>query len=92
MLIRNSTPERLRFKCGAVSLQTLKCFWPPSPTGRSAGTFDLPGGRRFISKESLERSGAIKCMGRTRHKSMAMLKRYVRHGSLFAVDPLRGVL
>jgi len=31
-------------------------------------------------------------MGRTRHKSMAMLKRYVRHGSLFAVDPLRGVL
>lgn len=29
---------------------------------------------------------------RTGHKSLGMLRRYVRHGSVFAVDPLRGVL
>jgi hypothetical protein len=31
-------------------------------------------------------------MGRTGHKSVEMVGRYVRHGSLFAVDPLAGVL
>lgn len=31
-------------------------------------------------------------MARTRHRSVAMLGRYVRHASLFATDPLRGVL
>jgi len=31
-------------------------------------------------------------MERTGHKSAAMLGRYVRHGSLFASDPLAGVL
>lgn len=31
-------------------------------------------------------------MGRTGHKSVAMVERYIRHGSLFAVDPLRGCL
>jgi integrase len=31
-------------------------------------------------------------MGRTGHKSAAMMGRYVRHGSLFAVDPLAGAL
>jgi integrase len=31
-------------------------------------------------------------MGRTGHRSVAMVGRYVRHGSLFAVDPLEGVL
>jgi len=29
---------------------------------------------------------------RTGHKSLGMLRRYVRHASVFAVDPLRGVL
>lgn len=31
-------------------------------------------------------------MGRTGHRSAAMVGRYVRHGNLFAVDPLAGVL
>jgi len=31
-------------------------------------------------------------MGRTGHKSVAMVGRYVRHANLFAVDPLAGVL
>jgi integrase len=31
-------------------------------------------------------------MARTGHKSLGMLGRYVRHGSVFAVDPLAGVL
>jgi len=31
-------------------------------------------------------------MGRTGHRSEAMVRRYVRHGSLFAVDPLAGAL
>ena len=31
-------------------------------------------------------------MGRTGHRSVAMVGRYVRHGSLFAVDPLAGAL
>jgi len=31
-------------------------------------------------------------MSRTGHKTSEMVSRYVRHGSLFAVDPLRGVL
>lgn len=30
--------------------------------------------------------------GRTGHRSLAVLRRYVRHGSLFAVDPLAGAL
>jgi len=31
-------------------------------------------------------------MGRTGHKSVSMVRRYVRHGSIFAVDPLDGAL
>jgi integrase len=31
-------------------------------------------------------------MARTGHKSSEMVTRYVRHGNLFSVDPLRGVL
>jgi site-specific recombinase XerD len=31
-------------------------------------------------------------MARTGHKSVAMVARYVRHGSLFAIDPLDGAL
>lgn len=31
-------------------------------------------------------------MGRTGHRSAEMVGRYVRHGSLFSVDPLRGAL
>lgn len=31
-------------------------------------------------------------MARTGHSSVAMVSRYVRHGSVFAVDPLAGVL
>jgi integrase len=31
-------------------------------------------------------------MGRTGHKSVTVFGRYVRHGSLFAVDPLAGAL
>ena len=34
----------------------------------------------------------ISIMQRTGHKSVSMLGRYVRHGRLFAVDPLAGVL
>jgi integrase len=37
-------------------------------------------------------SSDIAIMGRTGHKSVAMLGRYVRHGSLFALDPLAGAL
>jgi integrase len=31
-------------------------------------------------------------MRRTRHKTLAMVERYVRHGSLFSADPMAGVL
>jgi integrase len=37
-------------------------------------------------------AGDLAIMERTGHRSLATLKRYVRHGRLFAVDPLAGVL
>lgn len=37
-------------------------------------------------------ASASAIMGRTGHRSVAMVDRYVRHGSLFACDPLAGVL
>jgi integrase len=40
---------------------------------------------------SLGRDG-LAIMRRTGHRSVAMVERYVRHGSLFAVDPLAGAM
>jgi integrase len=37
-------------------------------------------------------AGEIGIMKRTGHKSLAVLSRYVRHGSLFSVDPLAKAL
>jgi integrase len=41
---------------------------------------------------SANHADALAIMQRTGHKSVEMVGRYVRHGSLFAVDPLAGVL
>jgi integrase len=41
---------------------------------------------------SANRADALSIMARTGHKSVEMVGRYVRHASLFAVDPLAGVL
>lgn len=37
-------------------------------------------------------AGELAIMGRTGHRSLAMLGKYMRHGTLFAIDPLAGVL
>jgi integrase len=37
-------------------------------------------------------AGELAIMERTGHKSVGMVRRYVRHGRLFAVDPLAGAL
>jgi integrase len=37
-------------------------------------------------------ASAIAIMRRTGHRSTGMVERYIRHGSLFAVDPLAGLL
>lgn len=37
-------------------------------------------------------ASVVSIMGRTGHRSVAMVERYVRHGSVFSVDPLRGQL
>lgn len=41
---------------------------------------------------SANHADALAIMGRTGHKSVEMVGRYVRHANLFAVDPLAGVL
>jgi integrase len=37
-------------------------------------------------------AGELAIAARTRHTSLEMVRRYIRHGTLFAVDPLAGVL
>lgn len=37
-------------------------------------------------------AGELAIAARTRHASLEMVRRYIRHGTLFAVDPLAGVL